>query len=122
MNATSLDRTAITSHVRVSSATGGQVVFARLAWPGYRVTLDGHDLGFPTIAPTFLAVGISPGTHHGDLVLTWRPPAGSSAPPPPYSAYSAQPPSAGRTGAAARTLRQRTRTTQTRGPLAPALT
>ncbi|ATL67980.1 hypothetical protein [Nocardia terpenica] len=74
VTATSLDRTAITSHVRVSSATGGQVVFARLAWPGYRVTLDGHDLPFHTIAHTFLAVDIPPGTRNGDLVLTWRPP------------------------------------------------
>ncbi|QIS19912.1 YfhO family protein [Nocardia terpenica] len=74
VTATSLERTSVTSHVHVTSATGGQVVFARLAWPGYRVTLDGHDIGFHTIAKTFLAVDIPPGTHNAELTLTWRPP------------------------------------------------
>ncbi|WP_040816331.1 hypothetical protein [Nocardia concava] len=63
-----------TSHLRVTSAGGGQIVFARLAWPGYRVTLDGHDLGFHTISGTFLAVDIPPGTENGELIVSWRPP------------------------------------------------
>ncbi|MFI5783239.1 hypothetical protein [Nocardia sp. NPDC051570] len=74
VTATSINRTGITSHVRVSSDSGGRIVFARLAWPGYRVTLDGHDIPFQAVAKTFAAVDIPPGTHNADLVLTWRPP------------------------------------------------
>lgn len=75
---TPIGRDSVTSHIRVTSAEGGQVVLARLAWPGYRVTLDGHDIGFHTIANTFVAVDIPPGTRDGDLLVTWRPPGWKS--------------------------------------------
>lgn len=71
---TQIGRDSVTSHLRVSSATGGSLVFARLAWPGYRVTLDGHDIGFHTVADIFVAVDVPPGTQGGDLVVAWRPP------------------------------------------------
>ncbi|WP_246011789.1 YfhO family protein [Nocardia mexicana] len=74
VTATSVARDSFTSHLRVSSDTGGRVVFARLAWPGYRATLNGHDIAFDTVAKTFAAVDIPPGTRDADLVLTWRPP------------------------------------------------
>ncbi|MVU80865.1 hypothetical protein GPX89_26885 [Nocardia sp. ET3-3] len=64
----------MTSHIHVTSADGGQIVFARLAWPGYRVTLDGHDIGFHTIDGTFVAVDIPAGTDNGELIVSWRPP------------------------------------------------
>nr|WP_233608157.1 hypothetical protein [Nocardia stercoris] len=64
----------VTSRVRVGSATGGSIVFARLPWPGYRATLDGHELPIRAVAGTFLAVDIPAGTHGADLVLQWRPP------------------------------------------------
>jgi len=40
----------MTSRVRVNSENGGQVVFARLGWPGYRATLNGHDISFKVVA------------------------------------------------------------------------
>ncbi|MEU7633652.1 hypothetical protein AB0C34_27355 [Nocardia sp. NPDC049220] len=72
--ATSIAESDLTSRVRVSSDDGGRVVFARLGWPGYRVTLDGRDIPFDVVAKTFVAVDIPAGTKSGDLVLTWRPP------------------------------------------------
>ncbi|MGO4616844.1 hypothetical protein AB4305_19945 [Nocardia sp. 2YAB30] len=72
--ATSVAESDMTSRVRVSSDEGGWVVFARLGWPGYRVTLDGRDIPFRVVAKTFVAVDIPAGTKAGDLVLTWRPP------------------------------------------------
>ncbi|MFC4373209.1 hypothetical protein ACFO5K_03760 [Nocardia halotolerans] len=72
--AASVSESGMTSRVTVSSETGGRVVFARLGWPGYRVTLDGRDIGFEVVAKTFVAVDIPAGTSQGDLELTWRPP------------------------------------------------
>ncbi|RDI64634.1 hypothetical protein [Nocardia pseudobrasiliensis] len=74
VTAASVNRTGITSHVRVSSEPGGRIVFARLAWPGYRVTLGGREIPLSTVSKTFAAVDIPPGTHNADLILTWRPP------------------------------------------------
>ncbi|MEU0543686.1 hypothetical protein ABZ319_27835 [Nocardia sp. NPDC005978] len=74
VTATSLSETDTTSRVRVSSAEGGRVVFARLSWPGYRVTLDGKPLPITTIAKSIVAVNIPAGTDNAELVLTWRPP------------------------------------------------
>lgn len=72
--ATSVSESDTTSRVRVSSESGGRVVFARLAWPGYRVTLDGRDVPFEVVAKSFVAVKIPAGTVNGDLAVTWRPP------------------------------------------------
>ncbi|MBP2187451.1 hypothetical protein [Nocardia goodfellowii] len=62
------------AHLRVSSRDGGRVVFARLYWPGYRMTLDGAEIPVSAVARTFLAVDIPAGTDNGVLELTWRPP------------------------------------------------
>ena len=74
VTATSLSETDATSRVRVSSAEGGRVVFARLGWPGYRATLNGSPIGFTTVAKSFVAVNIPAGTQNAELELTWRPP------------------------------------------------
>ncbi|MFD0361309.1 hypothetical protein ACFQZZ_07585 [Nocardia sp. GCM10030253] len=63
-----------TSRTRVTSLSGGRVVFARLAWPGHRITLDGKDIPLTTVAGTFLKVDIPAGTDNAELILTWGPP------------------------------------------------
>ncbi|GAB2685016.1 hypothetical protein GCM10027089_01820 [Nocardia thraciensis] len=72
--ATSVSESDTGSRVRVSSESGGRVVFARLGWPGYRVTLDGKPVPFTTVAKSFVAVDIPAGTKDAELELTWRPP------------------------------------------------
>ncbi len=74
VSATSISETDTTSRVRVSSAEGGRVVFARLGWPGYRVTLNGTSIPITTVAKSFVAVDVPAGTQNAELVLTWRPP------------------------------------------------
>ncbi len=74
VTATSLEETDTTSRVRVSSETGGRVTFARLGWPGYRVTLDGKTVPFHTVAKVFVAVDIPAGTDKAELEVSWRPP------------------------------------------------
>ncbi|MGQ4600003.1 hypothetical protein [Nocardia sp. R6R-6] len=74
VTATSISETDTTSRVRVSSAGGGRVVFSRLGWPGYRVTLNGTAVPITTVAKSFVAVEVPAGTHNAELVLTWRPP------------------------------------------------
>ncbi|MGW4356107.1 hypothetical protein ACWELJ_28875 [Nocardia sp. NPDC004582] len=74
VTATQVGRDSVSSHLRVSSADGGRLVFARLAWPGYRVTLGGHEIGVRTVANIFVGVDIPPGTADADLVVEWRPP------------------------------------------------
>ncbi|GAA5076243.1 hypothetical protein GCM10023319_12370 [Nocardia iowensis] len=74
VTAASASETDWTSRVRVNSATGGQVVFARLGWPGYRATIDGREIPTRLVAKTFVAVDIPAGTTDGELELSWRPP------------------------------------------------
>ncbi|MFG1797096.1 hypothetical protein [Nocardia sp. NPDC049149] len=74
VTAESISETDTTSRVRVSSQAGGKVVFARLGWPGYRVTLDGKQIPINTVAKSFVAVDVPAGTQNAELVLTWRPP------------------------------------------------
>lgn len=74
VTATSIEDTDTTSRVRVSSETGGRVTFARLGWPGYRVTLDGKTIPFHTVSKVFVAVDIPAGTENAELELSWRPP------------------------------------------------
>lgn len=64
----------ITVRAVVSSPSGGRVVFARLAWPGHRVTLNGRELATQAIGGVFLAVDIPAGTDIAELVVDWRPP------------------------------------------------
>lgn len=74
VTATQVGRDSVSSHLRVSSADGGRLVFARLAWPGYRVTLAGREIPVRTVANIFVGVDIPPGTADADLVVEWRPP------------------------------------------------
>ncbi|RMI29981.1 DUF2339 domain-containing protein [Nocardia stercoris] len=74
VSAVSTSETPYTSVVKVSSQSGGKVVFARLGWPGYRVTLNGHPVSFTTVAKSFVAVDVPAGTDNAELVVTWRPP------------------------------------------------
>ncbi|MCZ4557641.1 hypothetical protein O4215_18930 [Rhodococcus maanshanensis] len=60
--------------VRVTSPNGGSVIFARLAWPGYRATLDGQPLQTKGLGDTFLYVDVPPGTDNAELEITFRPP------------------------------------------------
>ncbi|WP_375540320.1 hypothetical protein [Nocardia sp. XZ_19_385] len=72
--ATSKSESDTESRVRVSSETGGQVVFARLAWPGYEATLNGTEVPVEQIGKTFAAVHIPAGAKDAELVLSWSPP------------------------------------------------
>ncbi|MFG1795398.1 hypothetical protein [Nocardia sp. NPDC049149] len=63
-----------TSVSRVSSTSGGRIVFSRLNWPGHRITVNGKDIPLTTVERTFLAVDIPAGTSNAELVLSWRPP------------------------------------------------
>lgn len=72
--ASSTTRDDYTSHVKVSSIGGGRIVFNRLFWPGYRITLNGNEIPVRTVAGTFVAANIPANTHNADLVLSWRPP------------------------------------------------
>ncbi|RDI65675.1 hypothetical protein [Nocardia pseudobrasiliensis] len=74
VTADSISESDTTSRVRVSSAEGGRVVFARLGWPGYRVTLNGKPIDFTTVAKSFVAVNIPAGTDNAVLDVSWRPP------------------------------------------------
>ncbi|ORI27250.1 hypothetical protein BJI47_02470 [Rhodococcus sp. 1168] len=60
--------------VNVSSPTGGSVVFARLAWPGYSATLNGEPLQTKGLGDIFLYVDLPAGTDNADLSMSFRPP------------------------------------------------
>ncbi|NLE80659.1 MAG: YfhO family protein [Rhodococcus sp.] len=60
--------------LEVTSPTGGSVVFARLAWPGYTATLDGNPLQTKGLGDMFLYVDIPPGTHAAELDIHFDPP------------------------------------------------
>lgn len=83
--ATATLQNSFTSNARVTSPNGGRVVLSRLSWPGHRITLNGNEIPFTTVAKTFIAVDIPAGTDNAELILTWRPPgweisiAGASA-------------------------------------------
>lgn len=53
--------------------SGGRVVYARLWYPGYRVTLDGHDLPVVRHADLLVSVDLPPGAH-GQLQVSYRSP------------------------------------------------
>lgn len=69
-----LDSSAASENVRVSSARGGSIVFARLAWPGYTATLNGEPLQTKGLAGIFLYVDVPPGTSDADLAIEFSPP------------------------------------------------
>lgn len=60
--------------VNVSSPTGGSVIFARLAWPGYSATLNGEPLQTKGLGDIFLYVDLPAGTDNADLAISFRPP------------------------------------------------
>ncbi|MFI9508699.1 hypothetical protein [Nocardia sp. NPDC052566] len=74
VTATSTGRDDLTTRVQVTSTTGGRLVLARLAWPGYRITLNDKEIPSTTVAGSFVAVTIPPGTTDATLTLAWRPP------------------------------------------------
>ncbi|WP_305093452.1 hypothetical protein [Prescottella sp. R16] len=49
--------------IRVSAENAGRVVFARLAWPGYTATIDGHAVDLPDGPAGLLAVDVPAGEH-----------------------------------------------------------
>jgi len=72
--AASQSSTADSEKVTVSSPTGGSVVFARLAWPGYSATLNGEPLQTKGLGDIFLYVDLPPGTDNAELEISFRPP------------------------------------------------
>ncbi|MET7771598.1 hypothetical protein [Nocardia sp. NPDC005366] len=72
--ATTTPHSSFTSNARVTSPNGGRVVLSRLGWPGHRITLNGKEKPFTTVAGTFIAVDIPAHTENAELILTWRPP------------------------------------------------
>ncbi|WP_244976181.1 hypothetical protein [Nocardia huaxiensis] len=62
------------SVLRVTSVNGGRVVFNRLNWPGFEITLNGETIPHTSVAESFLAVDIPAGTKDSELVVSWQPP------------------------------------------------
>ncbi|MCI2422805.1 GtrA family protein [Saccharopolyspora sp. K220] len=61
--------------VRFGSTRGQpELVFARLAWPGYQATVDGRRIPIGWTDAGLLVVRIPPGVQNGTLTLSWRPP------------------------------------------------
>ena len=58
--------------VRYRAGASGQVLFARLAWPGYTASVDGRTVDV-TAGPAGLAVADVPAGEHV-LTLTYEPP------------------------------------------------
>jgi hypothetical protein len=56
--------------------TGGrpELVFARLAWPGYRATVDGRGVTVDATDAGLLVVRLPPGVDGGTLTISWSPP------------------------------------------------
>jgi hypothetical protein len=59
--------------VDVSSETGGELVFAMLAWPGYSAEIDGESVPLSANDVGLVTVRVPPGTE-GTLEVTYRPP------------------------------------------------
>lgn len=65
------DSTAQSESVR-TSGTGGEISFARLAWPGYTATIDGVDIPANAGWHGLLEVTVPPGDH--ELAIAFAPP------------------------------------------------
>ena len=59
--------------VEVTTDQGGDVVFARLAWPGYSAEVDGESVPVSANQVGLLTVSLPPGTS-GTLRVSFRPP------------------------------------------------
>jgi hypothetical protein len=57
---------------RVTYHGGGSLTFARLAWPGYRATVDGRAVPVRSGPDGLLVVDVPPGD--GQMELSWSPP------------------------------------------------
>jgi uncharacterized membrane protein YfhO len=55
----------------VTGGAAGKLVLADPAYPGWHVTVDGHDAHAETADSLFRAVQVGPGVHH--VVWTFRP-------------------------------------------------
>ena len=71
----SAEATAETVRFTANAAGSRQVVFSRLAWPGYQARVDGRDVPVRTGPSGLLTVDLPPGTASGELTLNWTPPA-----------------------------------------------
>ncbi|WP_338598202.1 GtrA family protein [Saccharopolyspora sp. SCSIO 74807] len=71
-----VERGTRTEDVRFSAVdrTGGRIVFARLAWPGYQATVDGARVPLRATSAGLVEVSVPPGARAGSLRLTWSPP------------------------------------------------
>jgi hypothetical protein len=58
----------------ISAPRGGEIVFARLAWLGYRAVLDGAPLPVQRLGPGLVALQIPPNDRPRTLVLSYGPP------------------------------------------------
>jgi uncharacterized membrane protein YfhO len=58
--------------VRYDAGTPGRLLFARLAWPGYSASVDGHPVEAVDGPAGLLAVGVPAGAH--TLEVTYRSP------------------------------------------------
>lgn len=61
-------------HLTVLSPSGGQVVFSRLAWPGYVAMVGGEPATVGAIDDVFVVVEVPAGDDPVDLLLTYRVP------------------------------------------------
>jgi len=59
--------------VRLDRRSGGELVFARLAWPGYRATVDGSPVPVRSTSAGLVAVPV-PAGGAGTVRLSWSPP------------------------------------------------
>jgi hypothetical protein len=73
LEATSTSSRADSERIAISGATGA-VVFARLAWPGYRAKFNGHPIPVTTREGFLLTVDVPPSPGGGTLVVTYEPP------------------------------------------------
>ncbi|EIE97495.1 hypothetical protein [Saccharomonospora glauca] len=60
-----------------TGSTEHRLVFARLAWPGYRATVNGVAVPVETTPAGLVTVTLPEGTHTGLLELDWSPPGQS---------------------------------------------
>ncbi|GAA2789206.1 GtrA family protein [Saccharopolyspora taberi] len=63
-----------TVRFRRDQGSGGEIFFARLAWPGYEATVDGREVPTAATSAGLLKVNVPPGRAAGVLRISWNPP------------------------------------------------
>lgn len=63
-----------TVRFRAARSSGAELVFARLAWPGYSATVDGVPTAVRSTSAGLLKVVLPRGAEAGTLRVTWQPP------------------------------------------------